>query len=156
MYHHCQWLQFNDLSLCLGSLELYAKSLPVDPHCTNDKYLRMFRAVFQKNLLTYCKIMYAAHYFSEWHNSESTKSVHLCFSLTSGGLEADVLGPSAISIWRKRRTGKEKTRKDKRRENVTSIKLWGVFCSVFSSRTGQRANSAETVEGLIDWRNQSK
>lgn len=54
------------------------------------------------------------------------------------------------------RRREEKIRKDKRRENVTSIKLKGVFCSVFSSRTGQRVNSAETMEGLSNWRNQSK
>lgn len=60
--------------------------------------------------------MSPGYYFSEWHHSEITKSVHLCFSLTSGGLKAAVLGPSAISIQRKKRTRGRKTREEQRRE----------------------------------------
>lgn len=66
--------------------------------------------------------MSPANYFSEWHHLEIIMSVHLCFSLTSGGLNAAVLGPSAISIQRKRRReerrnkerGKEKKNKERR------------------------------------------
>lgn len=61
--------------------------------------------------------------------------------------------------WRYFYLEKEEDRKredKKRQEGRKCYKYKVIRCFLFSSRTGQRANSAEEMEGLSDSRNQSK
>lgn len=104
MYDFIQLLQFDDLP----PLQVQ-NNKQISPHEFNlNDNLYKFRNLnhkragkFYKNRKlskrTCSKIMSPAFYFSRWHHSEITKSVRLCFSLTSAVLQANVLGARTIS-----------------------------------------------------------